>query len=181
MSNLSDRKVRRMAACRTETTRHAVQPAEISLFGRYRLLWRPFPAVFYVRRGTSLARLRQLQRLNGVVFDTLIPLLSVPAGNSGHRIRRRTSPEDTSGRAPASTRAFESQLFQAVPEPRSRALVSYNLIFSFSINFLIISHSLLKRLVGVESLEPAIDLSSTGVVPLSEFGLRDAIFERYCR
>jgi hypothetical protein len=41
-----------------------------------------------------------------------------------------------------------------------------------------ISHNLLKRLVDVESLEPIIDCSSTDVLPLSKFNLRDAIFVR---
>jgi hypothetical protein len=42
------------------------------------------------------------------------------------------------------------------------------------------SNGLLKRLLNVESLEPAVDCSAAGVVPLAKFGLRDAVFVRNC-
>ena len=47
--------------------------------------------------------------------------------------------------------------------------------FSISLCSFIISDSLLKRFVSVESLEPAVDRSPSSAVPLGKFGLRHAV------
>jgi len=126
MSNLSDRKARRMAACRTETTRRAVQPANISLFGRYRLLWRPSPAAFLSSSRSSSCSSSPASAAERRGFDTSIPLLSVTAGNSGSGIRRRTFPGDALGRA------LECRywLFEAVRESFLQLCIALNLRFS---------------------------------------------------